>query len=112
LPCLSCWYNILQDALFTAIVALLIGAVFFVIVALSCQCLGNLLLLLLGKCCTLDCYQSSALDDKWLEIVHECQNSMAAAGVGFYSPLCIIICHGLLQLTVLLVVAIDEEEVC
>ncbi len=93
----------------TAIVALLIGEVFLVIDALSCRCPSYLLLLLLGKCCTLGCYQSSILNDQWLDVVHQCRSSMTAASVRFYVALCMIICHGLLKLTVLLVIAIDEE---
>ena len=40
------------------------------IVALSCQCSSYLLLLLLGKCCTLGCYRSSTLDDQWPEVIY------------------------------------------
>jgi hypothetical protein len=46
----------------TTIVVLLISKVFLVIVALSCRCSSYFLLLFLGKCCTLGCYQSSTLD--------------------------------------------------
>jgi hypothetical protein len=93
----------------TAVVALLIGKVLLVLVALSCRCSSYLLLLFLGKCCTLGCYWSSTLDDQWVEVVHQCQSSMTTAGLRFCIALCMIICHSLLQLTVLLVVAIDEE---
>jgi hypothetical protein len=93
----------------TAIVALLIGEVLLIIVALSCRCSSHLLLLFLGKCCTQGCYQSSTLDDQWFEVIHQCQSSMTTAGVRFCFTLYMIVCHSLLKLTVLLVIGVDEE---
>jgi hypothetical protein len=89
--------------------ALLISEVLLVIVALSCRCSSYLLLLFLGKCCTLGGYWSSTLNDLWLEVIHQCQNNMTTSGVRFCVTLCMIVHHGLLKLTVLLVIAIDEE---
>ena len=91
------------------VVTFLVGKIFLIIVALGAGSRCSSSFLLLGKCCTLGCHQSSPFDDQWLEVVHEHESCTTAARERFDISFCIIISHSLLQLTMLLVVAITEE---
>jgi hypothetical protein len=93
-------------ALLTTVVAFLVSKVFFIESALGTGCSSSLLLL--SKCCALGCHRRITLDDQRLKIIHQCQCHMAAAGECLSISISMIICHGLLKLTVLLVVAIDK----